>query len=50
MRKKTSTTDRAKKPKTSRKLLDLPVTSVKGTDAAAVKGGKEYDKASPKIY
>jgi len=50
MRKKTSTTDRAKKPKAGRNLRDLPVKSVKGGDAAAVKGGKELDKASPKIY
>jgi hypothetical protein len=39
MRKKTSTPDRAKKGKTSRKLLDLPVKTVRGGDAASIKGG-----------
>jgi hypothetical protein len=38
--KKTSRKDPAKKQKTSRKLLDLPVKTVKGGDAATlVKGG-----------
>ena len=40
MPKKTSRKDPAKKQKTSRKLLDLPVKTVKGGDAATlVKGG-----------
>jgi len=39
MRKKPSTTDRAKKAKTSRKLLDLPSKTVKGETADNVKGG-----------
>jgi|GEM_PF-1643416 hypothetical protein len=39
MPKQTSTTDRAKKGKTSRKLLNLPVKTVRGGDAASIKGG-----------
>ena len=39
MLKKTSARDRTKKATTKRKLLDLPVKTVRGGDAASIKGG-----------
>ncbi len=39
MRKKTGTTERAKKGKTNRRLIDLPPKGMKGDSADAVKGG-----------
>ncbi len=39
MHKKTNASDRTKKRKTGRKLLDLPIKPVKGGDAASINGG-----------
>ena len=46
MLKKTSTRGREKKATTKRKLLDLPVKTVRGGDAASIKGGLVANKRS----